>query len=143
MNSDQQPRNDLEPDAEQNPLLFYAAYLPGPGKERRYMSNGKTGKAKGLRLWKTEEAAQRFFKDQFDQGRISREAFEQVVIHPVDGKIAIPEETPIKKYNLPRRLPWSAPDHLKPITTLHKPSVPTAVELLEDYQRRKKRRRRN
>jgi len=134
---------DQDPD--KSPFEFWAAYIPGKGKQKHYLGNGKAGKAKGIRLFKSEEAAWSFLKEQLEQGRLSQKAYDQIVVHSVEGKLALPAQDPVPSplvlHSNQRIL--KSPDHLQPITTLHKPSVPTPVELLDDYLRRRKRRRRH
>lgn len=140
--------NQIPPDdvglnpADKSPLEFYAAYIPGDGKQRHYLGNGKKGKQKGIRLFKSEEAAQNYIKGLYDRGEIPLEAYKRIVIHPVEGKLAVPADLQPNRIPFRNKLNLKSPDHLKPITTLHPPSVPTVVELLEQYNLRKRRPRR-
>jgi hypothetical protein len=134
----QTPSDDLGPNPDKSPFEFFAAYIQGEGTQRHYLSNGQKGRLKGIRLFRSEQAAHDYLQLQLELGRLPREVYDRIVVQPVEGKLALPAELQ------PRPSPFgNAPDHLQPITTLHKPSVPTAVELLADYQRRQKKRRRH
>jgi hypothetical protein len=138
MNMNKPSPDDPGPNPDKSPFEFFAVYVPGEGTQRHYLSNGQKGKLKGIRLFKSEQAAHDYLQLQLDLGRLPQEVHDRIVIQPVEGKLALPAELQ------PRLSPFgNAPEHLQPITTLHKPSVPTAMELLADYQRRQKRRRRH
>jgi len=106
---------------EANPLVFWVAYMPN-GKKKNYLSDGKGH----LRLYKTEEALRAYLVD-----ALAPEACVRVVVHSIQGQIAIPEE-PAKP---PVLIEGSA---LRPvITTLAHPAPPSAQELLKNYIERK------
>jgi hypothetical protein len=134
-----QPSPIEEP--EKSPFQFWAAYIPGVGTQRYYLSNGKEGKQKGLRLFKSPEAADKFLKDELEAGRLKPEIYDKIVVHPIEGKLALPEE--LDRKPLPLKIPTrlKAPGHLRPIATLDQLGVPTSLEVLQNYERRKKRRR--
>lgn len=130
---------------EKNPLEFWACYLPGLGDEKYYLSNGKQGKQKGIRLFKTRKAASDFLLDEMTAGRLRREIYEKIVIHSVEGLIALPGELdvpPAAKKKVPTlSIPKSfkAPTHLRPIQTLGaRLGAPSALELLQMYNRKGK-----
>jgi hypothetical protein len=129
------------PEPETSPFQFWAAYIPGVDGRKYYLSNGKEGKQKGLRLFKSQEAADRFLKDERDAGRLKQEIYEKIVVHPIEGKLALPAELDQKP--LPLKIPpgFQAPTRLRPIATLDRLGVPTSLELLQNYERRKRRRR--
>ncbi len=141
MNQTPSPDPGLPPE-EKSPLEFWAAYIPGEGTQRHYLSNGLAGNLKGIRLFKSKKAAHDYLKLQVELGRLPQEAYERIVVHAVEGKLALPAELQPRPYPFGNQHNLKAPDHLNAITTLHKPSAPTAVELLEAYQQRKKKRRR-
>ena len=143
MNTDQSNANTIpnpDPDGD-NPLEFWVAYIPGEGEKKNYLSDGKGN----LRVFKSESALREYLKPQ-----LRPEVYEMVVVHPLQGKIALPDDgtihtNPQRINRLPRWSPGDVPfdmRNLKPITTLVQPTVPTAQELLADYQRRQKKRRR-
>jgi hypothetical protein len=123
-----------DPDGD-NPLQFWVAYIPGQGGKKNYLSDGKGN----LRIFKSESALREYLRPQ-----LRPEVYEMVVVHPVQGKIALPDDgtfgTPPRP---PRRIPEIIPldmRNLKPITTLAPPTVPTAQELLDNHVRRRQRR---
>ncbi len=132
-----------EPDGD-NPLRFWVAYIPGEGEKKNYLSDGQGH----LRVFKSEEALRTWLKPQLRQ-----EVYEMVVVHPVQGKIAVPDDgTPGKTQQPARKLPrWSPggfPLDMRglkpmpmPITTLAPPTAPTAQELLDNHLKRRRRRR--
>lgn len=135
--------NQQLPSDDKSPLEFWAAYIPGEGTKRHYLSNGKQGKAKGLRLWRSQQKAWEWLGAQLEAGKLTHEVFITIKVDRIEGKLALPPEAdlPPRLVQEPKPLRFSAPDHLIPITTLHPPSVPTAVDLLLDHERRKARRR--
>lgn len=115
---------------ENNPLVTYVAYLPGPDGKLNYFGNGE-GKH---RTWKTRGAAEKFLEPLLDP-----EVYANVVIHPIQLKIAVPmppedARPPKIKAGIPEML-GNIP--LVPIQTLAEPSFPTAQELLEDHLKRR------
>jgi len=145
MNTTDPTPTPSDPNPDKSPFEFWAAYIPGKGTQRHYLSNGQTGKAKGIRLFKSEQGAHDYLKEQLELGRLPLEAYNRIIVHPIEGKLALPaDESPAPMFLHSNKPIFRSPDHLKPITTLHKPSVPTPVELLDDYlSRRKKRKRRH
>lgn len=139
------PQTNPSPDPEENnPLEFWVAYIPGEGEKKNYLSDGKGN----LRIFKSKKALRDWLKPQLRQ-----EVYEMVVVHPVQGQIAIPDDGTLGKVpypvsQIPRWAPGGIPfDTLtpqrKPITTLAPPSSPTAQELLETTLKRRRRRRRS
>jgi hypothetical protein len=137
------PQTNPSPDPEDsNPLEFWVAYIPGEGEKKNYLSDGKGN----LRIFKSEGALRDWLKTQLRQ-----EVYEMVVVHPVQGQIAIPDDGTLGQipYPVSKPLRWSPGGipfdtlNLKPITTLAPPSSPTAQELLEATLKRRRRRRRS
>lgn len=126
------PQANPSPDPEDsNPLEFWVAYIPGEGEKKNYLSDGKGN----LRIFRSKGALQDWLKPQ-----LRPEVYEMVVVHSVQGQIALPDDGTFGKipYPVDMRTPgW------KPITTLAPPTVPTAQELLESFAKRRRRRRRN
>lgn len=128
-------------DNEKNPLEFFAIYLPGVNGEKYYLGNGKEGKEKGVRLFKTYKGAHDFLIAEVEAGRMRRSFYDKLVIHPVEGLLAMPGEldapAPAKKKPI-LKIPdgFTAPTHLYPIHTLaSRLGAPSALELLQKYQR--------
>lgn len=134
---------------EENPLLFWTAYMEGTDGKRHYLGNGKGG--------------HRMFKRRYGKGGIE-EYLDQfadpakrhlMIVHSVQGKIEVPvdEQTlqelqprpaPLRPIpNLIDRLPIVQPMQI-PISTLSRETLPpNAIDLLEEeLKRRKKRKRR-
>src|SRR5262245_58996714 len=113
---------------EKRPFAFWAAYIPGVGTQRYYLSNGKEGKEKGLRLFKSQEVAYKFLKAELEAGRLKPEIYEKIVVHPIDWKLALPAELDQKP--MPLKIPpgFKAPNRLRPIATLAQLGVPTSLE---------------
>lgn len=141
---DKLPPSTPDPDGN-NPLQFWVAYIPGEGEKKNYLSDGKGN----LRVFKSEEALRGWLKPQ-----LRPEVYEMVVVHPVQGMIALPDDgtntrtggrhpQPLRKF--PRWSPGDVPldmRDLKPITTVEPPTLPTAQEMLDDYFKRRRRRHR-
>lgn len=132
-----QPNPDLEGD---NPLQFWVAYMPGEGEKKNYLSDGKGN----LRMFKTEQAMRDYLKPQ-----LPPEAYEKVVVHSLQGMIALPDDgtlgaPPPALRRIPKIMPivpLNMQSFGKPISTLAQPTVPTAQEQLENLVKRKRRRR--
>jgi len=118
-------------ESESNPLEFWAAYIPDEGEKRNYLSDGKGH----LRIFKSESALREWLKPQ-----LSPEVYEMVVVHPIQGTIAIPEQDapPQRRTSLMTPLDLSK---ITPISTLARDGLPTAQDLLESYKKRRLRRR--
>jgi len=118
-------------ESESNPLEFWIAYIPGEGGKRNYMSDGKGH----LRIFKLKSALREWLKLQ-----LSPEVYEMVVVHSIQGKIAIPKQDapPQRRASLMTPLDLSK---ITPISTLAAPTFPTATELLEIYKKRRSRKR--
>lgn len=128
-----------DPDGD-NPLQFWVAYIPGKGDKKNYLSDGKGH----LRMFKSEKALREYLQPQ-----LRPEVYEMVVVHQVQGKIALPDDgtLPVPPPT-PRRLPKIMPivplnmqGFSKPITTMAPNTVPTVQELLDNLVKRKRRRR--
>ncbi len=115
------------PEVETNPLLFWVAYLPGEGEKKKYLSNGHGG----LRLFKSEIAIHEYLT-----GNLTPEVLERIVVHSIQGMIAVPQEEEIGIGGT-----LKTDEALKPIGTLAVDGAPTAHEVLTDYIKRNKRRR--
>lgn len=141
MNSDSPIIQDPAPG--ESPLIFWVAYVPGEGEKRNYLGNGKEGKDKGIRLFKSERGAKDHLKELYELGKMTQWAFDNVVVHPIDGKIAMPAEVE-EPHAIPIRLPLkNQPTHLNPIITLAKEDIPTSLELINQYERMKPKRKRH
>lgn len=128
---------------ERNPLEFWVAYIPGEGDKKNYLSDGKGH----IRVFKTEQAINDYLCD-----NLRPEVLEMVVVHPIQGQIAVPEdETPpaapkIITLDQITSLPSIFPEinmdlsSVASITTLAPPSFPTAMELLDNYKKRGRKR---
>ena len=126
MNATQPAQPSPDPDGD-NPLQFWVAYIPGEGNKKNYLSDGKGN----LRIFKSEEALRKWLQPQLRQ-----EVYEMVVVHPVQGKIALPDDGTLAVAPPPLVMP-----NLKPMTTLAAPSLPTVQELLDSHVKRRRRRR--
>jgi len=130
------PSPDPDPDGD-NPLQFWVAYIPGEGEKKNYLSNGKGN----LRIFKSEGALRDWLKPQ-----LRKEMYEMVVVHQVQGQIAIPDDgtlgapPPQPKRRVHEIIPLDM-RNLKPITTLAQPTMPTAQEQFDSLVKRKHRRR--
>jgi hypothetical protein len=134
---------NLNPEEGKSPLQLWVAYVPGEGDKKNYLSNGKQGKDKGIRLFKSERAAWDHLKELFETGKMTEWAYLNVVVHSIDGKIAMPDEVQ-EPHAIPIRLPLkNQPTHLNPIITLAKEDIPTSLELVQQYERQKPRRKRH
>jgi hypothetical protein len=99
-----------------------------------------------IRIFKSESVLREWLKPQ-----LRTEVYEMVIVHPVQGKIALPDDGTFGKLPQPvRKLPrWSPGDvpldmrNLKPITTLAPSAAPTAQEQLNGLIKRRSRRRRH
>lgn len=138
MNSVQPIQPSPDPDGD-NPLQFWVAYTPGKGDKKNYLSDGKGN----LRMFKSESALRQWLEPQ-----LRPEVYEMVVVHPVQGKIALPDDgmfgtPPPAARRIPKIMPIVPLDmrNLKPITTMAPNTVPTAQEQLDNLIKRKRRRR--
>ena len=135
MNSMQPIQSSPDPDGD-NPLQFWVAYIPGEGEKKNYLSDGKGN----LRVFKNESALREYLKPQ-----LSPEVYEMVVVHQVQGQIALPDEGTFSTSLLtPKYVSDVLPldmRNLKPITTMALPTVPTAQEQLDSLVKRRRRRR--
>ena len=118
-----------DPDSE-NPLLFWVAYIPGEGKKKNYLSDGNGH----LRVFKSEGALRDWLKPQ-----LRPEVYEMVVVHSLQGQIALPDDGTITSTPAPMYV-FDAPAG-QPIKTLALPTVPTSQELLNSLINRRRRRR--
>lgn len=144
---------------EENPLLFWVAYLPAADGKCNYLSDGKGN----LRVFKSESSLRTYIEPLMPPA-----LYEQVVIHSVQGEIVVPYDnysmpmdqfprgslhTKLDLKSLLKRplLPPIGKDiipfdmqNLKPIITTAPATHPTSLELLQNMeQRRKKPRRRS
>lgn len=149
------------PTPEENPLLFWVAYLPNEdGTKFNYLSDGKHN----LRVFRSEAAIRQFLESNMPPA-----FYERVVVHSVQGQIAVPFDNfpmPVDQLpggslhvpnldNIKRSNPFLVPPpgteiipldmlKMKPIRTTAADTYPTSLEQLHEYERRnKKRRRRN
>lgn len=129
-----EPMPSPDPDGD-NALQFWVAYIPGKGAKKNYLSDGKGN----LRVFKSEQVLRDWLKPQLRQ-----EVYEMVVVHSVQGQIALPDDG---TFGLLRpellglgRIP-SDVGNLKPIITMAPFTVPSTQELLESVLKRKRRRR--
>jgi ubiquinone biosynthesis protein COQ9 len=113
---------------EPNPLEFWVAYLQD-GDKKNYLSDGKGH----LRVYKTEGTLREYLK-----ANLSPETYAMIVVHPVQGTIAVPEDG-VQQIRLTE--PANIPNPI-PISTLAPLTVPTASEQLDDLLKRRKIRRR-
>ena len=118
-----------EKSQEPNPLEFWVAYLQD-GNKKNYLSDGKGH----LRVYKTEGSLREYLK-----ANLSLETYAMIVVHSVQGTIAVPEDGVVQLQLTAPYIPNSKPI---PISTLAPLTMPTASEQLENLQKRKKIRRR-
>lgn len=130
---------------EENPLLFWTAYMfVEGGKKRAYLGNGKGG----FRLFKTleGETGLNAYLDKYVPP--ARRA--EVHIQSVQGKINVPVDDAALKELLPPTLP-KLPNILDrlpiqsplPIATLSRETLPpNAIDQLHEYEVRQKKKRR-
>jgi len=141
MDQPQPIQSNPDPEVD-NPLQFWVAYIPGEGEKKNYLSDGKGN----LRIFKSEAALREWLKPQ-----LREEVYEMVVVHQVQGQIALPDDGTLgtslpQKRRIPKIMPILPLDMRtfgKPITTLAQPTVPTAQEQLDSLVKRKKHRRRH
>lgn len=131
-----QPSPDPDDD---NPLQFWVAYIPGEGEKKNYLSDGKGN----LRMFKSESVLREWLKPQ-----LRPEVYEMVVVHSVQGQIALPDDgtlgaPPPQKRRIPKIMPIVPVDiqNSKPITTMARFTVPTVQEQLDNLVKRRRRRR--
>ncbi len=129
---------------ERNPLEFFVAYIPAEDGKKNYLSDGKGH----IRVFKTQKAINDYLT-----ANLRPEVLKMVVVHPVQGQIAVPDELPEpttpkvltldQAQNTPNIFPELTVDLSKvaSISTLAPPTFPTAMELLDNYKKRKKRSR--
>lgn len=129
---------------ERNPLEFFVAYIPAEDGKKNYLSDGKGH----IRVFKTQKAINDYLT-----ANLRPKVLEMVVVHPVQGQIAVPDELPEpttpkvltldQAQNTPNIFPELTVDLSKvaSISTLAPPTFPTAMELLDNYKKRKKRSR--
>ena len=99
---------------ENNELIFWVAYLP-EGDKKKYLSDGQGH----LRVFKTEEATREHIKP-----LLSEEDYTRVMVHEIEGRITVPMDE-VK------------PDEPVIIHTLAPATMPTAMEMLASYKKRK------
>lgn len=133
---------------EANPLELWAAYQVGTDGKFYYLSRpkglvlaegevGEQQKESPIRIFRTQGAVESYLDKQVEIGRLSAAGRAAVVIHSFQGMIALPEEA---RPRPPIHIP---PIEQLPIKTLAYDMAPTAIEQVEVYeQKRKKRRRR-
>lgn len=138
MDTIQPVQPSLDPDSD-NPLLFWVAYIPGEGEKRNYLSDGKGH----LRMFKKKKALRDYLKPQ-----LSPEVYEMVVMHQVQGKIALPDDGTLgaplpTQRRIPKIMPIIPLDikNIQTIRTFAPHTVPTAQEQLDSLVKRKRRRR--
>lgn len=138
MDTTQPTQPSPDPDGD-NPLQFWVAYIPGEGEKKNYLSDGKGN----LRMFKSEGALRDWLKPQ-----LRPEVYEMVVVHSVQGKIALPDDgtfgaPPPTPRLIPEIFPILPLDmrNLKPISTFAPNTVPTVQEQLDNLVKRKRRRR--
>lgn len=137
------PAYNLNAEPGKSPIELWVAYVPGEGDKKNYLSNGKEGKEKGIRLFKSERAAWDHLKELFAKGKMTEWAYLNVVVHPIEGKIAVPDEVQ-EPHAVPIRLPLkNQPTFLNPLITFAKDDVPTSLELVQQYERIKPKRKRH
>ena len=95
-------------------LRFFVAYQKGVDNKYNYLGDGQGN----IRLFKTQAAIDKFLDD-----NLPADIRAGVFTHPVNGNFVVPE-----------------PEEPKPITirTLAPQTTPTAMELLENYKKRKR-----
>lgn len=129
-----------DPETEKNILEFWVAYLEGPEGKKHYLNNTDgddvEGKEKGLRLFKTKGAVETYLDELLEAGRISDVARAAIVIHPLQGMIALPDE--VHQMQPPIHLPRA---EQIPIRTLAPNTVPTASEQLNTLIKKRRRRK--
>lgn len=138
MDSMQPLQPSPDPDGD-NPLQFWVAYIPGEGEKKNYLSDGKGN----LRMFKSEQVLREWLKPQ-----LRPEVYEMVVVHSVQGRIALPDDgtlgaPPPQKRRIPKIMPIVPLDMqtLRPIMTMAPNTVPTAQEQLDSLVKRRRRRR--
>lgn len=143
MSADLDTNSDPIPE-ERNPLEFFVAYLPAEDGKKNYLSDGKGH----IRVFKTEQAINDYLA-----ANLRPEVLEMVVVHPVQGQIAVPDEglqptTPkVLTLDMAQNTPNIFPDltvdlsKATSISTLAPPTFPTAMELLDNYKKKRKRSR--
>ena len=128
---------DETPKADENPLLFWVAYIPREDGGCNYLGNGKGG----IKVFKTESAIRKYV-----ESSVPPEVYETVVFHSTQGMIAIPEEDFERGVaSVPQEFAHSLKPQGQgiisilntPIRTLAAPTFPTASELLEEHIRRR------
>ena len=110
-----------------NPLLVWVAYMPGEGGKKNYLSDGKGH----IRIFKTEDAAQKHLEDHFPP-----EVLLNVVVHSVQGTIAVPVDDVATA-----SMVYEVTQTPVPIHTFAAPTAPTATEQLESLLKRRKNKR--
>lgn len=143
MSADLDTNSDPIPE-ERNPLEFFVAYLPAEDGKKNYLSDGKGH----IRVFKTQKAINDYLV-----ANLRPEVLEMVVVHPVQGQIAVPDEglqptTPkVLTLDMAQNTPNIFPDvpvdlsKVTSISTLAPPTLPTAMELLDNYKKKRKRSR--
>jgi hypothetical protein len=160
MSMNDEINNQLAPTdiEEENPLLFWVAYMVGTDGKMRYMGDGKNKERQ------EGEPNVRFFKRRYGEGGIEEfldqnvkdpEKRARVHVHATQGKILVPiSEEDLKVMqaadrpaplppvpNVLDRLPINIPQI--PISTLDRTTLPpNAIDLLDEEIKRKKKRRR-
>ena len=94
-------------------LVFWVAYQPN-GELKNYLGDGQGH----IRLFKSEQALRDFITP-----LLTPEELAKTIIHPVNGNFVVPE--PEEKKPLP-------------IHTLALQTMPTAMELLNNYKKRRR-----
>lgn len=109
---------------------LYVAYLPTVGPDGKEMCNYLTNGEGGLRCFKSRQACSDWLEPQ-----LSPEKFAAVVIHPIEAKLALPAELGPRPDLLQS---IRQPVHLAPLTTSDHLGVLNTLELLQNYEERRK-----
>jgi hypothetical protein len=123
--------DNVQEQQEENPLLFWVAYLPN-GDKKNYLSDGKGH----IRVFKIEIA----IREYLDTLRplMSAETHSTIVVHSIQGTIAVPDD------GVPQNQLANPTDMQTPIqiSTFAPSTVPTASEQLDSLLKQRKSRRR-
>ena len=120
---------------EDNPLMFWVAYLPGEEDKKNYLSDGSGN----LRIFKSEILIREYLDNNI-KTLMSPDMYDSIVVHSVQGEIVVPDEggvvtTPAMEY-----VPVSAPLIVSTLATQTAP--PNATEMLDSLLKRRNHRRR-
>lgn len=123
---------------EENPLLFWAAYMDGTDGKKHYLGNGKGG----VRLFKLKDGEDGI--EAFLDKVVSAKHRANVHVHQVQGNIVVPVDDPDIEPARPKlsRLPHLFEGLPIPISTTYpNSSPPNALDLMHDIEQRQKRKR--